>query len=323
MGIKPKRSVSYHNKILSFSLYHELGEEALWLEEQLSPHTRRAYRGDIEHFMRSLDISSRNSLLKVTRSQVVLWRRLMEEAGLKSRTIQRRLAALSSLFSHLLGTGKVTVNPVTAIKRPPAQGIGSTKAFSVDEAQKLLEAPPKDTLIGKRDRAIIALLIQGGLRRAEVASLLVRDIFTEQGSFTILFTKKGGREHKIFLHYESGERVMTYLAAAGHKNAPLEPLFQATKGRFPSGLHGKRSLSPKQINNIVKRYAIQVTADKHYSSHSCRTTFITHALKSGATLEEVQKTVGHANPATTQGYDRNIPDPKRSATRFSVTSSKS
>src|SRR5213594_343149 len=77
-------------------------EEEIWLASRKSARTRRAYRNDVAHFMRTLGIRTPDELRKIDHRAVMAWERLMrEEEGKEATTVRRRLAALSSLFAHL------------------------------------------------------------------------------------------------------------------------------------------------------------------------------------------------------------------------------
>lgn len=85
--------------------------------------------------------------------------REIEEA--KPSTVRRRLAALSSLFKHLVRYGYAEKNPVSEVERPAInREQGTTLAFSRADAKKLLELPDEETLEGSRDRAILAVGLQ-------------------------------------------------------------------------------------------------------------------------------------------------------------------
>ena len=91
-------------------------------------------------------------------------------------TIRRRLAALSSLYKHLVRHGHAGRNPVGEVERPAInRDEGSTLAFAKAQARKLLDLPAEDTIAGLRDRAILSVGLQVGLRRAEIAALKVGD----------------------------------------------------------------------------------------------------------------------------------------------------
>src|SRR4051794_32491673 len=133
-------------------------EEEIWLAKQKSPQTRRAYRLDVRHFMLALHISNTDQLHQVDHRAVIAWERMQrEQEGAAASTIRRRLAALSSLFKHLVKHGAASRNPVVDVDRPTInREEGSTAAFSKAQARKLLDAPPADTIAGLRDRAILS-----------------------------------------------------------------------------------------------------------------------------------------------------------------------
>jgi site-specific recombinase XerC len=122
---------------LSVHLLQSVPEEEVWLAGQLSPHTRRAYKRDVAHFVRTMGIRSADELRQVGRAAVVVWQNLMKERGTRPRTIRRRLSALSSLFAHLVAHRAADTNPVRDIKRPRVnRRQGTTRAFSPKEARK-------------------------------------------------------------------------------------------------------------------------------------------------------------------------------------------
>jgi integrase/recombinase XerD len=97
---------------------------------------------------------------------------------LSSTTIRRKLAALSSLLEHLCDANAVTHNPVKGVKRPKVENYeGKTPGLGDGgQAGALLDAPARETQKGKRDRAILSVLLYHRLRREELCTLKVRDI---------------------------------------------------------------------------------------------------------------------------------------------------
>jgi site-specific recombinase XerD len=156
----------------------DIPEEEVWLAQQKSARTRRAYRLDVRHFMRSLALTTTDELRQVDHRAVIAWERMMRETEhTAASTIRRRLAALSSLFAHLVRHGLAQKNPVREIVRPRInRDTGTTLAFSKAQARQLLDTPSDATIAGLRDRAILSVGLQVGLRRAEIAALTVGDL---------------------------------------------------------------------------------------------------------------------------------------------------
>src|SRR5919202_2668391 len=126
---------------ISVDLIAGIPEEEIWLASQRRAQTRRAYRNDVMQFMRTLNITSPDELRQVDHRAVIAWERLMrEEQGSQASTVRRRLAALSSLFAHLVKFGVVDLNPVRDVERPQVnRREGMTLAFSQKQARSILD----------------------------------------------------------------------------------------------------------------------------------------------------------------------------------------
>lgn len=294
-------------------------EEEIWLASQKSARTRRAYRLDVAHFMRTLGITTPDQLRQVDHRAVIAWERIMrEQEGAAASTVRRRLSALSSLFKHLVRHGSAGRNPVADVARPSInREEGSTAAFSKAQARKLLDAPSPDTLAGMRDRAILSVGLQVGLRRAEIAGLTVGDLHQNRGYDALRLTRKGGRRDALAIHSQVAQRIRAYLELAGHGDDHAGVLFRPLRGNAkphdPAG-----QLDPDAIDRMVRKYAAAIGLVRGYSAHSMRATFITTALENGAQLEDVQKAAGHRDPSTTKLYDRRGYNPEKAASFFAV-----
>jgi site-specific recombinase XerD len=297
----------------------DIPEEEVWLAKQKSPQTRRAYKIDVEHFMRTVGVCSRDELRAIDHKAVIAWERYMREAEqVQSSTIRRRLAALSSLFRHLVFYGHADKNPVTEVARPSVnREEGSTLAFSKSQARKILDAPSAETIEGLRDRAILSIGLQVGLRRAEIAALKVSDLHENRGFDSLRVIRKGNRKDALAINPQTAQRIKSYLDAAGHgedlEGALVRPLNH--NGRTKEV---QRGMHPDAIDRVLRKYAKQGGLLRGYSAHSMRATFITTALENGASLENVQKAAGHRDPSTTKLYDRRGYDPEKSASFFAT-----
>ena len=306
-------------QLASLDALAAIPEEEIWLASQKSARTRRAYRQDVAHFMRTLGITSPGQLRQVDHRAVIAWERIMrEKEGAAASTIRRRLAALSSLFKHLVRHGVATRNPVVDVQRPSInREEGSTAAFSKIQARQLLDAPPADTVAGLRDRAILSVGLQVGLRRAEIAALAVGDLHQNRGFDALRVTRKGGRRDALAINPQAAARIRAYLTLAGHGDDHAGPLFRPLRGNAkahdPAG-----KMDPDAIDRVLRKYAAGIGLSRGYSAHSMRATFITTALENGAQLEDVQKAAGHRDPSTTKLYDRRGYNPEKAASFFAT-----
>ena len=96
----------------------EVPPELEWFANLTSEQTRRAYRNDVQDFMRFVGIQQPEEFRIVTRPHVLAWRKDLEERGLAPTTIRRKLSAITSLFSYLCEQNAITHNPVDGVKRP-------------------------------------------------------------------------------------------------------------------------------------------------------------------------------------------------------------
>jgi integrase/recombinase XerD len=250
---------------------------------------------------------------------VIAWERFMRESEHAApSTVRRRLAALSSLFKHLVRHGEAARNPVGEIVRPAInRDEGTTLAFAKAQARKLLDAPAEDTVAGLRDRALLSVGLQVGLRRAEIAALKVGDLHQNRGYDSLRVVRKGGRRDALAINPQTAARLRAYLDLAGH-GADLDgPLFRPLR---PNGKRQeeRRPMDPDAIDRVVRKFAAGLGLDRGYSAHSMRATFITTALENGAQLEDVQKAAGHRDPGTTKLYDRRGYNPEKAASFFAT-----
>ncbi len=239
--------------------------EIEWFANITNPRTRRAYQNDLKDFMRFARISNPEVFRVVTRAHLIAWRKDLEGRGNEGSTIRRKLSAVSSLFEYLCERNAVVHNPVKGVKRPKVtnSGEGLTPALSDEQARMLLDAPPGETLKGKRDRAILATLLYHGLRREEYIPVGLK-----------------------------AQRLITeYLDAAKHKEDLDGALFRPVKNNISKIL--AKHLHPDSIyHDIVKHYGamVGINADVHgFCVHALRATAATNALAHNADIAKVQE----------------------------------
>lgn len=309
------------NRSLTAAQYEALADvppELEWLANITNPKTRRAYKNDVGEFSRFAGLQNPVELRTVTRAHVIAWRKDMESRALADTSIRRKLSALSSLFDYLCERNAVLGNPVDGVKRPTSNGNeGSTPALGDAQARKLLNAPPEDTLKGKRDRAILATLLYHGIRREELCRLRVKDIQSRQGVVHLRIKGKRDKVRFVPLHAAAQRLIDEYLALAGHGIDSLGPLFRPVRNnRTPEKLD--RPLDPASIyRNIVRHYGLATGINAEVNGlcvHSLRATAATNALSHEADIAKVQEWLGHANVSTTRLYDRRKTRPEDSPT---------
>ena len=214
------------NRLSTLEQLADIPEEEIWLQKQKSARARRAYRLDVQHFMRSLSITTPAELRQADHKAVIAWERFMRETEhAAASTIRRRLAALSSLCKHLVRHDHAARNR-SARSSGRRSTAGSTLAFAKAQARKMLDAPSEDTVAGLRDRAILSVGLQVGLRRAEIAALTVGDLHQNRGYDSLRVSRRGGRRDALAINPQTAARIRAYLERAGHGADIDGPLFR-------------------------------------------------------------------------------------------------
>jgi integrase len=171
----------------------------------------------------------------------------------------------------------------------------------------MLEHVPADTLIGKRDRALLLLGFAGAFRRSELVALTVADLIEAEGGFRVLIrrskTDQEGQGQEIAIpaggKLRPVEAIKTWLAAARIATGPVfRPV--AKGGRVLP-----QPLTDRSVANIVKAYAAEAGLDPDlFSGHSLRAGFLTSAAEAGASLLKMAEVSRHASLDTLRGYVR-------------------
>jgi integrase/recombinase XerC len=259
-------------------------------ERMLSPHTAAAYRRDLVCLR---DYCDKNDISAWGELRVHNMRRYAATrfaGGLSPRSIQRRLSAARSFMGYLIREGRMKNNPVAGVAAPKAAK-RLPGALDVDQMAQLLNVKG-DNRAATRDRAIMELLYSSGLRLAELVGLNLGDVDLSDGLVRV--TGKGSKERIIPV----GRKA---LAALGEWQRVRANDADVGERAIFVGQRGKR-ISPRTVQAMVRRRAIEVGLPKRVYPHLFRHSFATHMLESSSDLRSVQEMLGHADISTTQIY---------------------
>jgi integrase/recombinase XerC len=263
--------------------------------------TRAAYMNAVADFLRFPPIADLESLSEIRSIHVSAY---IEHAGgrFAPQTVKQRLAALRSLFDWLARHGVLDGNPAAPV-RGPAYTLkrGKTPILAAAEAKRLIESIEGDTLVGLRDRALIAVMVYSFARISAAAGMTVGDLVQTAGRSWLRLNEKGGKVHEMPVHHRLLEHLESYLVMLGPQD-PKSPLFRAALGR--TGRLGSEALNRHDAYAMVRRRAIKAGVVEKIGNHSFRGTGITTYLQNEGTLELAQEMANHASPRTTKLYDR-------------------
>ncbi len=267
----------------------------LALEKNSSAHTVKSYREDLTQaleFFRSRPGQQQMDPSRLTTRLLRSYLSWLHEQNYAKRTIARRVAAIRSWCRFLCRQGILSNNPAAGLRGPRQEKV-LPHFLTCDDLLRLLEAPPTDTPLGQRDRALLEVLYSAGLRVSELTGLDVSDIDLDSGTATI--RGKGRRERLALFGPPAVTALRNWL--------PLRQALLRPRGQDALFLNknGTR-LSARSVGRLLEKYLAQAGLDPRTSPHTLRHSFATHLLDAGADIRSVQELLGHRNLATTQIY---------------------
>ena len=269
-----------------------------------SPHTARAYGGDLARFAGEMEAMGVGSAVDVTPQMIRTHMAHMVRARRNKASVNRALASIRSLFGFLHRTHRIELNP--------AETIGSLRVtrrlpepLKLPEIEAMLDRVFEGPA-GMRDRAILEVLYGAGLRAAELVALDEGHLDLAQGQVRV--TGKGRKERIAVLGDAAIEALQSYLGEgraaiiSGNAARTARPTQQSpyTKALFLNKF-GRR-LATRGIQRIVEKYRRLTGCSVPASPHTFRHSFATHLLEGGCDIRTVQELLGHASVSTTQIY---------------------
>lgn len=273
-----------------------------WLATKRSPHTRRVYRKDIDNFLADLNLELGKFLTLDRHGAYALVSRYkgdLLQKGLKSATINRRLAAIKSLvaFSYNCGHSEFMLE---AVKSEKLSAYRDTSGVDSETFKRVLGGIDRGTLRGIRDHALMMLLWSNALRRSEVSKANISDFDPTAKTLRIFGKGRGNQSEIISLGTGTVTAIEAWLSARGEVN-PDKALFVSVNPGYRDG-----RLSTQGIYNIVSDRCQSAGITKTMSPHRVRHSSITAALEAtGGDVRRVQKLSRHSSLNTLLIYDDN------------------
>ena len=229
---------------------------------------------------------------------------------LKKNTQNYHLIALRSFLKYLAKKDITTLasEKIELMKMPDRE----VSFLDSDDITRILQAPIKNIskksldkengtgqtlLLAYRDKAILELLFSTGLRVSELSNLEKEDINLKRDEFTVL--GKGGKSRVVFLSDEAKIWLQKYLDTRKDMNTYM---FISHDKRFGKQKDHDEPLTPRSIQRIVQKHALEAGITKKVTPHTMRHSYATDLLQNGADIRSVQSMLGHSSITTTQIY---------------------
>jgi site-specific recombinase XerD len=278
-------------------------------------HTRKAYVNATRRFADWCEAHGISELAAVEPSHIAGFIKQLERQ-FTPPTVKQHLAALRMLFDWLVIGHVMDANPAHAVRGPKyVVKKGKTPVLTADEARELLDSIPilrntrrgkaalqEPSLVGLRDRALIAVMVYSFARINAVLEMKVLDYFVQGRRGWVRLHEKGGKEHEVPCHHNLETYLDEYIAIAGIAADKDGPLFRTAVGK--TGELTRNAMWQQDAYRMIQRRAADAGIKTRIGNHTFRATGITAYLKNNGTLEAAQQIANHESPRTTKLYDR-------------------
>ena len=266
-----------------------------------NPNTRAAYARAVWQFLdwteeRKLPLQNLNPIFVSAYIEGI-------QSHLSPPSVKQHLAAIRMLFDYLVIGQVVPHNPAASVRGPKhVVKRGKTSVLQASQARQLIDSIDTSTIVGLRDRAIIAVMVYSFARVGAVVAMSKEDYFQNGKRWWFRLHEKGGKRHEVPAHHNAEEYLDAYLEAAKSENwTKKAPLFRTLARE--KGLTEAR-MTRTDVLRMVKRRAEDAGLPDSTCCHTFRATGITAYLENGGTIENAQAIAAHESPRTTKLYDR-------------------
>jgi len=271
-----------------------------------NPNTRRAYFHAVTEFSSWCETQQYHQIVDIEPLHVAAYIELLGRR-LAKPSVKQHLAAIRMLFDWLVVGQIVAINPAAPVRGPKhAVRKGKTPVLTQEEARALLDSIDTTSLIGLRDRAVIATMIYTFGRVGAVIKMRVEDFYTQGRRGWMRLHEKGGKRHEMPCNHNLEAYVNCYIAATGIAGDRKGYLFRTARGR------GKtlttNPMAQADVYRMICRRALTAGIKTRIGNHTFRATGITQYLRNGGRRELAQQMAAHESPRTTALYDRRDDD---------------
>ena len=272
--------------------------KGLVLNSVQSQNSKNAYEVGLDEFIAWFQRTQPAS--GFSRATVLAYRSFLIDRGYAPSTINLKLTALRRLAAEAAENGLLTQEvaaSILRIKGVPMHGRRIGNWLTVRQAEDFVTEPDTTTLKGKRDRAILMVMIGCGLRRNETASLTIEHIQQRESRWVIVdLIGKGGRVRSVPMPSWTKAAIDAWVEAAEIKTGRLFlPVNKSDR------IFGNGKMGPEAIFAVVKRYSREIGIE-NFAPHDVRRTYAKLSHKGRAPLEQIQLSLGHQSIVTTERY---------------------
>lgn len=284
-------------EIVSDQVGQTMQKIASMVLDTVGARSKRDYGRALDHFLTWHTTTGQTGLNKATVNAHIAH---LKAQGVPASSINQRLAAIRKLAKEAADNGLIEETHAQAIGRVgniKVQGKKLGNWLSKEQASAMLNAPDVTTIKGKRDKAILAIMLGCGLRRDEVVTLTVEHLQQREGRWVILdLAGKHNRTRTVPMAAWVKAIIDQWIDAAELRRGVL--FRRIRKGGHLQAAPNEHPMTSQGVWDVVQLYA----PVPNLAPHDLRRTFAKLADKAGAPLVQIQKTLGHASVQTTERY---------------------
>lgn len=267
--------------------------EYLKVERNYSEYTIKNYVLDIEDFMLWCK-DNKIDKYKITYKEIKSYLSKLYDTNYKGTTISRKISSLRSFYSYLYSNHLVDKNVFKYVSLPKKEK-KLPKYLSYEDIDEIFKVPDITSPLGMRNRLILELLYDTGIRVSELCNIKLKDINFDNRSINII--GKGSKERIVYFGDMCNDIMMSYI-----NEARCVLLNNKENEYLILGAYKNTKISVRSIENVIDKVIDEAALKKKISPHVLRHTFATHLLNEGCDILVVKELLGHSSLDTTGIY---------------------
>lgn len=282
-------------------------------DQDVAPNSVKLYVRNIKYFVRWVQMEKKD-IDHLKMPDIIQYKKWLFHEKFSTLTIDSRITSIRKFYKWCDKNDHYN-NIVIGVKNPKRYKGYKKDPLTVEQVNTLLNSIDRTTIKGKRDYAIINLMLRTAMRTVEITKLNIDDIEsaysneTHEIKYFLNIIRKGsqGNKTKIPITDKSYDPLSDYLCERVFESTPLAALFTVT-----SYNHKGARITTEGLSQLIKNRLRKANINsKRITAHSFRHTAAFNLIKSGAGLYDVQLFLGHSSPSITQLYTRAVEEEKR------------
>jgi integrase/recombinase XerD len=310
-------------------------------ENQKSEHTKKAYKRDVIQFLIFMKTQfNLVDLVKIEREHIIAFRNFVETHGgidgraAANQTVNRKLSAVSVLFTELINRQAIKINPCAGVKRLRKPKLIETNGLMSHEIEGLLDSTNEDSLLELMEKAVLYTYFTTGFRLDALASLKIKDFVNAEEGRAFRYSTKGDKKNIKLLNITSSELIEKYLKKCTESRypntstyreqrlvgvlmydmAPENIIFRPTRAS-KNDKNLNKKLSPNNLLRIMRKYANRAGIKSKISIHSARVSYAFVLKEAGVPIEDIADEMDHSSIVQTKAYIDRLNKLKRKEAR--------